>query len=105
MHRYVRNALVVLRQQREQERLTLLRKLIKWLERLEAVRLIEMLDEHRLSAAGPFAWAIRSSATWKRDLGYTLRERATATTEAIAYATGVYFPNRVHGASCSNVSA
>jgi len=48
-------ALVVLRQQREQERLTLLRKLIKRLERLEAVRMIEMLDDHRLSLAGPVA--------------------------------------------------
>ena len=91
-------ALVVLRQQREQERLTLLRKLIKRLERLEAVRMIEMLDDHRLSLAGPVAWAIRSGATWKRDLGYTVRERAAATTEAIDHATGVYFPNRVHGA-------
>ena len=90
-------ALVVLRQQREQERLRLLRKLIKRLERLEAVRMIEMLDDHRFSLAGP-AWALRAGATWKRDLGYTLRERAAATTEAIDHATGVYFPNRVHGA-------
>jgi CHAD domain-containing protein len=91
-------ALVVLRQQREYERLTLLRKLIKRLERLEAVRMIEMLDDHRLSLAGPVAWAIRAGSTWKRDLGYTLRERAAATTEAIDHATGVYFPNRMHGA-------
>ena len=91
-------ALVVLRQQREQERLTLLRKLVKRLERLEAVRMIEMLDEHRLSLARPVSWALHAGATWKRDLRYTLRERAAATTEAIEHATGVYFPHRVHGA-------
>ena len=91
-------ALVVLRQQREQERLTLLRKLVKRLERLEAVRMIEMLDEHRLSLAGPVSWALHPGATWKRDLRYTLRERAAATTEAIEHATGVYFPHRVHDA-------
>lgn len=91
-------ALVVLRQQREQERLMLLRKLVKRLERLEAVHMIEMLDEHRLSLAGPVSWALRVGATWKRDLRYTLRERAAATTEAIEHATGVYFPHRVHEA-------
>lgn len=91
-------ALVVLRQQREQDRLTLLRKLVKRLERLEAVRMIEMLDEHRLSLAGPVSWALPAGATWKRDLRYTLRGRAAATTEAIERATGVYFPNRVHEA-------
>lgn len=91
-------ALVVLRQQREQERLILLRKLVKRLERVEAVRMIEMLDDRRSWLAGPVSWALREGATWKRDLRYTLRERAAATTEAIEHATGVYFPDRVHEA-------
>jgi CHAD domain-containing protein len=91
-------ALVVLRQQREQERLQLLRKLVKRLERLEAVRMIEALDEHRLALAGPMSWGPSAGHTWKRDLRYTLRERAAETAAAIEHATGVYFPRRVHGA-------
>ena len=91
-------ALVVLRQQREHERLRLLRKLVKRLERLEAVRLIETLDDHPVSMAGALSWGLRAGHTWKRDLRYTLRERAAATAAAIEHATGVYFPHRVHGA-------
>jgi CHAD domain-containing protein len=91
-------ALVVLRQQREHERLQLLRKLVKRLERLEAVRMIETLDDQHLSLTGPLSWSLRAGHTWKRDLRYTLRERAAATTAAIEHATGVYFPRRVHGA-------
>ena len=89
-------ALVVLRQQREQERLDLLRKLVRRLERLEAVRLIEMFDGSRLSFALP--WGLRAARAWRRDLAYTLRERAATTKEAIDHATGVYFPDRSHAA-------
>ena len=91
-------ALVVLRQQREHDRLRLLRKLVKRLERLEAVRMIETLDEHRLALPGAPAWSVRTGHTWRRDLDYTLRERALATREAIDHATGVYFPVRMHRA-------
>jgi len=91
-------SLVVLRQQREQERLELLRKLIKRLERLEAVRLIEMLDEHHVRVMGVLAWGSHGGHAWRRDLRYTLRERARATNEAIDHATGVYFPDRAHAA-------
>ena len=90
-------SLVVLRQQRERERLELLRKLIKRLERLEAVRLIEMLDEH-LALPGSLVRVARSGGTWRRDLRDTLTERARVTAGAINHATGVYFPNRVHAA-------
>jgi hypothetical protein len=69
---------VVLRQQREQECLDLLRKLAKRLERLEAIRMIEMLDEHRLSLGGALSSGVRSGRRWRRDLRYTLRERAVA---------------------------
>lgn len=90
-------ALVVLRQQRERERLALLRKLVKRLERLEAVRMIEMLDEHRVSFTSSLPRGV-SGGTWRRDLGHTLHERATAAAAAIEHATGVYFPRRVHKA-------
>jgi CHAD domain-containing protein len=91
-------ALVVLRQQREHDRLKLLRKLVKRLERLEAVRMIETLDEYRLPFPGALAWSVRTGHRWRRDLDYTLRERALATHDAIDHATGVYFPARVHAA-------
>lgn len=91
-------ALVVLRQQREEQRLALLRKLIKRLERLEAVRLVDLLDEQRVSFAGAFSWGFRPASNWRSDLHSTLHDRAAATGEAIAHATGVYFPKRVHRA-------
>jgi CHAD domain-containing protein len=91
-------ALVVLRQQREQERLALVRKLIKKLERLDAVRLIEMLDEARLPVPGALAWSGRAGNGWRPRLRHTLHDRARATAEAIEHATGVYFPRRVHAA-------
>ena len=90
-------ALVVLRQQRDEERLRLMRKLIKRLERLDAVRLIELLDDHRVSFAGT-SWGVRAGGPWRRDLHSTLSERASAAHEAITHATGVYFPKRVHRA-------
>ncbi|MEO5739470.1 MAG: CHAD domain-containing protein, partial [Vicinamibacterales bacterium] len=91
-------ALVVLRQQREEERLQLLRKLIKRLERLEAVHMIEMLDGYHLPFGSALAWGGRSTRAWHRNLRYTVHERAAATAAAIEHATGVYFPTRVHAA-------
>jgi CHAD domain-containing protein len=88
-------SLVVLRQKREEERLALLRKLIRKLERLEAVRLIDMLDDHHYGIA---SWGLRAGRTWRRDLRYTMRDRARAAREAIEHATGVYFPDRSHAA-------
>ena len=90
-------SLVVLRQVREKERLDLMRKLIKRLERLEAIRLIEMLDEH-LAFPGSFARVARAGHAWRRDVRNTLLDRARLTSEAIHHATGVYFPNRTHSA-------
>lgn len=91
-------ALVVLKQQREQERLHLLRKLVKKLERLDALRLIEMLDEHRIVFPGGIAWGVRAARRWRRDVRRSVYERARAAEEAIDHATGVYFPRRVHTA-------
>jgi CHAD domain-containing protein len=75
----------------------LVRKLITRLECLEAVRLIETLDEQRVSfpsvVMGP-----RPAHSWRRDLRYTLRDRARMAAEAVDHATGVYFPRRAHAA-------
>jgi CHAD domain-containing protein len=89
--------LVVLRQQREQERLQLLRKLIKRLERLEAPRLIQQLTEHK-TWSGKRPWRIKLRPLWKQELYSTVNQRAKAAADAMAHATGVYFPARLHAA-------
>jgi CHAD domain-containing protein len=91
-------SLVALRQQREHERHCLVRKLIKRLGRLEAVKLIEMLDEYRPALRMSFALDVRDAGTWRRTLRETLHERAHRAAEAIDHATGVYFPRRAHAA-------
>jgi CHAD domain-containing protein len=88
--------LVVLRQQREQERLHLLRKLIKRLERLDAPRFIEALVQHQRAWPGRFAWCIKLRRTWKQEIYATVSHRAKDTAAAMAHATGVYFPERLH---------
>jgi CHAD domain-containing protein len=90
-------SLVVVRQQRERERLELVRKLIKRLERLDAVRLVETLDD-RPALPALLIWGWRSKHSWQRDSRHTVGDRARDAAEAIDFATGVYFPNRVHAA-------
>jgi len=90
--------LVVLRQQREQERLQLLRKLIKRLERLEAPRLIQQLAEHKTGWSGKLPWRFKLRPMWKQELCSTVNQRAKAAADAMAHATGVYFPARLHAA-------
>jgi CHAD domain-containing protein len=90
--------LVVLRQQREQERLQLLRKLIKRLERIEAPRLVQALAEQTTTWPGKLAWRIKLRPMWKQELHATVNQRAKAAADAMAHATGVYFPARLHGA-------
>jgi len=75
-------SLVVLRQQRGQERLTLLRNLIRRLERLEAVRLIEMLDGHRFVVPGTSAWGVDASTT--------IHARALVAAGALALSSSIY---------------
>jgi CHAD domain-containing protein len=90
--------LVVLRQQREQERLQLLRKLIKRLERLEAPRLVQALAERTTAWPGKLSWRIKLRPMWRQELYSTVNQRAKAATDAMAHATGVYFPARLHAA-------
>jgi CHAD domain-containing protein len=91
-------SLVLVRQQAERERLKLVRRLIKRLERLEGIQLIEAFDDHQLRLPLPAAWNARVGLGWRRGLRCTIHERARAASEAIDHATGVYFPNRVHAA-------
>jgi CHAD domain-containing protein len=84
--------LVLLRQQQERRRLTLMRALIKEFERLEIDRLLQSVFD---GAAGTMR---RAAASWDRRLRRAVTDRAAGAREAILHATGVYFPKRTHRA-------
>jgi CHAD domain-containing protein len=87
-------SLVVVRLDHERERLAKMRRLIKTLEKIDVVRLIEAL-----SARHPTAPRTRlTSGAWQEPLRDLLVERARRAVERIAHATGVYFPHRAHSA-------
>ncbi len=88
--------LVLVRQRREQERLVLIRKLIKRLERLDAAQMIDALVRYHPMRFRVFHTA--RTAKWRRELRLIVQQRAQAARETIAHATGVYFPNRTHSA-------
>ena len=87
-------SLVVLRRRRGDERLRLMRKLIKRFERLDVTRVLcEMTARRR----GMTRWT-NIGAPWRDDLRRTIADRARTARESIDHATGVYFPNRLHSA-------
>lgn len=89
--------LVLVRQRRERERLTLMRKLIKRLERLDALRTVAALARARRVRFALGEWSVREPK-WQSQLRAVVAERASALCEAIEHATGVYFPRRTHSA-------
>jgi CHAD domain-containing protein len=88
--------LVLVRQRRERERLVLIRKLIKRLERLDAAQMIGALVRYHPIRFRVFH-TVRA-VKWRRELQLIVQQRAQAARETIAHATGVYFPNRTHSA-------
>ena len=90
-------ALVVLRQDHERARLELMRQLIKTFEKLDVEAMVRAPGQSG-SRAGLAGWRLHSRITWQRALRTTLDTRGRACVEAVRHATGVYFPNRVHGA-------
>jgi CHAD domain-containing protein len=89
--------LVLVRQRREGERLELMRRVIKRLERLDAIRLVAVLVRRTPARASVFQTPARARK-WRRELRSIVVARAQAAAEAIEHATGVYFPNRTHSA-------
>ena len=88
-------SLVLVRQGEEHRRLVTMRKLVKRFERLAVQR--ELAQQRRATArwrAARWPWATR----WREVLRAHVAERARGTCEAVEYATGLYFPNRVHSA-------
>src|SRR5437762_5180988 len=86
-------SLMAVRQEREGERLLLMRKLIKRFERLEVERVL-----HEITHA--FAHRMRPwtslAGQWRHELRRMVVERADAAHESVRHASGVYFPNRTH---------
>ena len=89
-------SLVLVRQAEEHHRLTIMRKLIKRFERLAVER--ELAQQRHAIArwrAARWPW---TTTRWRDVLRAHVADRARGTCEAVAYATGIYFPNRVHSA-------
>jgi len=86
-------SMVVVRQDHERDRLAGLRRLIKTLERLD---LEAMLSRTAHRASGPRHRL--TARAWRDHLKHLLVERSRTAAERITHATGVYFPNRSHGA-------
>lgn len=83
-----------LRQRQEVAR----RAMVKGLEKLELPALRE-----RLGLSAERGWLARPlslvrTPAWRETLRERIDDRATAVTEAVQHATGIYFPNRAHNA-------
>ena len=87
-------SLVLVRQDHERDRLAGMRRLIKTLERLDVDAVLGGITTRHPS--GPRNRL--GARAWRDHLRQLLRERAATASEKIAHATGVYFPNRSHGA-------
>jgi CHAD domain-containing protein len=87
-------SLVLVRQDHEQDRRAKMRRLIKTLERLDVEALLRLVGKGH-----PAGLRTRLTSTgWRQQLRRLLVERSRTAIEAIAHATGVYFPNRAHRA-------
>jgi CHAD domain-containing protein len=88
--------LASIHQNHDGERRLLMRKLVKLLERLD-------IEQELAHLAGRAAWRRVRPWTaligaWRGHVRDLVTERAQGAREAIAHATGVYFPNRAHQA-------
>jgi CHAD domain-containing protein len=89
-------SLVSIRQNQERDRLILMRKLVKRFERLKVERELTHLAGRAAWRRGR-PWTVLTGA-WRNRLRDLVAERAHDAGDAIAHATGVYFPNRAHQA-------
>jgi len=88
-------SLVVIRHERERKRLKAVRKLIKQFEHLDVEHMLHDVGRRCCRQFQPWTTVLGS---WRRQLGRTIAQRATAARDAIDHTTGVYFPNRSHSA-------
>jgi len=88
--------LVSIRQNHDRERALLMRKLVKLFERLDVEQELAYLAA-RAAWRRVRPWTALMGA-WRRHVRELVTERAQGARDAIAHATGVYFPNRAHQA-------
>jgi CHAD domain-containing protein len=87
-------SLVVVRRDHEQQRLVRMRRLIKTLERIDVEALLRFVGDGH-----PAGLRTRlTSSGWRSQIRRLAVERSRTALDAIAHATGVYFPKRVHSA-------
>jgi CHAD domain-containing protein len=87
-------SMVVVRQDHERRRLKRTRRLIKTLERLDVEALL-----HFVGDGHPAGLRMRlTSRGWQQQIRRLAVERSRTAFDAIAHATGVYFPRRAHSA-------
>jgi CHAD domain-containing protein len=87
-------SLLTVRQDHERARLAKTRRLIKTLERIDVDALMKTAG-----ASHPTSLRKRlTSSGWRQQLGRLVTERSHTAVDAIAHATGVYFPKRAHAA-------
>ena len=89
-------SLVLVRQRQERERLSLLRQLVKHLERLGVEQELARLPID--SAWQRTRFWIATTGAWRHQLRDLVAERAQAARDAVVHAGGLYFPNRAHAA-------
>ena len=89
------SALLAVQQQQERRRLELMRRLIK---QLEHDGLLDLMREALPGKRASSGWGRSSGHRWQQQLQASLSDRAQRATDAIRYATGVYFPHRAHSA-------
>jgi CHAD domain-containing protein len=87
-------SMVVVRQDHEARRLMKMRRLIKTLERLDVDSLLHFVGDSHPSGLR----ARLMSRGWQQQIRRLAVERSRTAIEAIAHATGVYFPRRTHNA-------
>ena len=89
-------SVVLVRQHEEQHRLRVMRKLVKRFEQLGVRRELERLARGTNWRRSSIWLAL--TGHWRAQLRRLVGERASAASDAVVHATGVYFPNRVHAA-------
>jgi CHAD domain-containing protein len=88
-------SLVLVRQTEEHRRVDVMRKLVKRFERLGVER--ELGRQRHASRRWPTSvWPWQHA--WRDRLRRHVGERARDAADAMAHATGIYFPNRIHAA-------
>src|SRR6266851_1745486 len=92
----IAGSVVRLRQRQEADRLRLVRKLVKRLERLRIEKELARLSPATLWPSS-LSW-LAVTASWRNQIRLLVGEHAEDAVDAITHATEVYFPNRAHGA-------